>query len=80
MALEAQEHRGIRANSSHDFPVQLTVSGSQVLKHPVLPGLLPEEQPGGAGGEHGADDNSQDEFLPPCARTLIFSPTRSEST
>ena len=51
------DHRQLPA---HLF-LQLAAGGTQGQEHAGLPGLLPEEQPGGVGGEHGAADDRQDE-------------------
>ena len=51
------DHRQFLAN----LGLQLAAGGPQGQEHASLPGLLPEEQPGGVGGEHGAADDRQDE-------------------
>ena len=57
---------GAGAQGDHSqLPVQLPPhlgpGGPQGQEHAGLPGLLPEEEAGGVGGEHGAADDRQGE-------------------
>ena len=55
---------GAQGDHRQLFPnlfLQLAAGGPQCQEYAGLPGLLPEKQPGGVGGEHGAADDCQDE-------------------